>query len=143
MTSGTFRESNGATVTFGTATTLDQGLVGTFNQSGNGVADKRVDISYDKASQMTQMSRYSDLAGTDLVAESNYTYDKFGRLTDLNHESSTDVLASYNWVYDETNRLTQYNSPDGTANYTYDDLDQITEADYDYQEDESYSYSYR
>ena len=38
LTSGTFREANGATVTFGTATTLDQGPVGTFNQSGNGVA---------------------------------------------------------------------------------------------------------
>lgn len=38
ITSGTFKESNGATVTFATATTLDQGPVGTFNQSGNGVA---------------------------------------------------------------------------------------------------------
>jgi hypothetical protein len=38
LTSGTFREANGATVTFGTATTLDQGPVGTFNQSGDGVA---------------------------------------------------------------------------------------------------------
>ena len=109
-------------------------------QSGNGVADKRVDMSYDQASQMTGMNRYSDLAGTELVAQSNYTYDEFGRLTDLNHESETDVLANYNWVYDETNRLTQFNSPEGTANYTYDDIDQITGADYDYQEDESYSY---
>jgi len=38
LTSGTFSEANGATVTFGTATTLDQGPVGTFNQSGSGVA---------------------------------------------------------------------------------------------------------
>ena len=38
LTSGTFREANGATVTFGTATTLNQGPVGTFNQSGSGVA---------------------------------------------------------------------------------------------------------
>jgi hypothetical protein len=38
VTSGTFREANGATVTFGTATTLNQGPVGTFNQSGSGVA---------------------------------------------------------------------------------------------------------
>jgi hypothetical protein len=38
LTSGTFREANGATVTFATATTLNQGPVGTFNQSGNGVA---------------------------------------------------------------------------------------------------------
>ena len=38
ITSGSFREANGASVTFATATTLDQGPVGTFNQSGNGVA---------------------------------------------------------------------------------------------------------
>jgi len=38
ITSGSFRESDGTSVTFATATTLDQGPVGTFNQSGNGVA---------------------------------------------------------------------------------------------------------
>ncbi len=38
LTSGSFRESDGTSVTFNTATTLDQGPVGTFNQSGNGVA---------------------------------------------------------------------------------------------------------
>ena len=38
VTSGTFIEANGASVTFATATTLDDGPVGTFNQSGNGVA---------------------------------------------------------------------------------------------------------
>lgn len=38
ITSGSFREANGASVTFATATTLDQGPVGTFNQSGNGTA---------------------------------------------------------------------------------------------------------
>jgi len=38
LTSGSFRESDGTSVTFNTATTLDQGPVGTFNQSGNGTA---------------------------------------------------------------------------------------------------------
>ncbi len=38
ITSGSFRESDGTSVTFGTATTLDNGPVGTFNQSGSGVA---------------------------------------------------------------------------------------------------------
>ena len=38
LTSGTFRESNGATVTFATTTTLDDGPVGTYNNAGNGVA---------------------------------------------------------------------------------------------------------
>jgi len=38
LTSGSFRESDGTSVTFASATTLDQGPVGTFNQSGNGTA---------------------------------------------------------------------------------------------------------
>jgi hypothetical protein len=38
ITSGTFRESNGATVTFITAVTLDDGPVGSYNNAGNGVA---------------------------------------------------------------------------------------------------------
>ena len=38
LTSGSFRESDGTSVTFNTATTLNQGPVGTFNQSGNGTA---------------------------------------------------------------------------------------------------------
>ena len=38
LTSGSFREADGTSVTFGTATTLDNGPVGTFNQSGSGVA---------------------------------------------------------------------------------------------------------
>jgi len=42
VTTGTFREANGATVTFATATTLNLGPVGTFNQSGNGVAGQNL-----------------------------------------------------------------------------------------------------
>ena len=38
ITSGSFRESDGTSVTFASATTLDNGPVGTFNQSGSGVA---------------------------------------------------------------------------------------------------------
>jgi len=38
ITSGTFIEANGASVTFATATTLNQGPVGIFDQSGNGEA---------------------------------------------------------------------------------------------------------
>ncbi len=38
LTSGSYREANGASVTFATSTTLDDGPVGTFNQSGNGAA---------------------------------------------------------------------------------------------------------
>ena len=114
--------------------------VTTITQSGNGVAEKRVDMAYDPASQMTSLTRYSDLAGTQLVADSSYEYDDFGRLINLTDSQGNVTLAAYNWVYDEANRITSFISPDGTANYDYDDLDQIVGADYDYQENESYSY---
>jgi len=43
ITSGTFRESNGASVTFSTATTLASGPVGSYNNSGDGAAGTNPD----------------------------------------------------------------------------------------------------
>ncbi|ELS01708.1 hypothetical protein Xen7305DRAFT_00014130 [Xenococcus sp. PCC 7305] len=114
--------------------------VQTITQSGNGVTDKRVDFAYDPTHRMTEMTRYSDLAGTRLVAQSDYAFDDFGRLTDLVHQSQSAVIAAYSWVHDQGNRITSFTSNDGVANYEYDDLGQIIDADYDYQADESYSY---
>ena len=109
-------------------------------QTGEGVIDKRVDFSYDAASQMTGISRYSDIEGTELIADSSYSYDNFGRLIDLTHSQDTTTFANYNWVYDQDNRITGFTSKHGTANYSYDDLDQLLNAEYDYQDDENYSY---
>ncbi len=74
---------------------------------------------------MSKCDRYSDLTGSNLVAESDYIYDEFGRLTNLIHLGATAILASYNWVYDEANRIISFTSPDGVANYSYDDKDQF------------------
>ena len=110
-------------------------------QSGDNVADKRVDMSYNAASGMTRMTRYSDLAGTNLVAESNYTYDEAGRLIDLTHsDDAAAIIAAYNWVFDEANRIVQFTNPDGVTDYTYDGRDQLVDADHSYQDDEEYSY---
>nr|WP_044290864.1 DUF4277 domain-containing protein [Rivularia sp. PCC 7116] len=65
------------------------------SQSGNGVADKRVDMTYDAASQLKGINRYADLAGTQLVADSSYDYDVASRLKELKHFKGTDVLAAY------------------------------------------------
>ena len=110
------------------------------SQSGNGVTDKRVDFDYDEASQLIGIDRFNDLAGTQLVAETDYTYDNFGRLVDLVHGNTDGEIASYNWVYDQANRITRFTSPDGVADYDYDNRDQLVSADYDYQDDENYSY---
>ena len=110
-------------------------------QSGNAVAPKRVDFAYDAAGQWNTITRYANVAGTQLVASSTYTYDDVSRLTELSHAKSVNTLASYTWTYDSSGRLTQFNSAtDGAVEYTYDDNGQVTSADYDYQTDEAYSY---
>jgi RHS repeat-associated protein len=109
-------------------------------QFGLGVADKRVDYQYNAASQMKKMSRYNDLTGNDLIAESNYQYDTAGRLINLVHDSGTSILADYHWLYDSSNRITQFTTSDGVSDYTYDKTDQLVGAEHSYQASESYSY---
>ena len=109
-------------------------------QSGNGVADKRVDMTYDAASQMTGLARYSDLAGTQSVANTAYVHDAAGRLTDLTHGHNSGVIADYGFTYDAANRLTQLTTPDGTSDYSYNGRDELTGSDHSYQADEGYSY---
>ncbi|MGB3494710.1 MAG: exosortase-dependent surface protein XDP2 [Elainellaceae cyanobacterium] len=109
-------------------------------QSGNSVAEKRVDMTYDAASRMTGQTRYSDLAGTQLAASTDYTFDAANRLTELSHSQGATDIATYSYSYDAANRITQLTSPDGTSTYDYDNRDQLTDADYDFQIDEGYTY---
>jgi YD repeat-containing protein len=95
------------------------------------VAEKRIDLTYDAASQWQTITRYADLAATKLVATSDYTFDAAGRLTALTHAQGATPLAGYTWTYDAGNRITEFTSLlDGTAEYTYDQTDQLTGADY-------------
>jgi RHS repeat-associated protein len=109
-------------------------------QSGTGVTSKRVDLSYDAASQMTGLNRYGDLAGTVSVANSSYSYDLVGRLMSLTHQHGASTLASYGLVYDAANRITQSSGTDGTQNYSYDSTNQLTAVDHTTIADEAYSY---
>ena len=109
-------------------------------QSGSGVAEKRVDMSYDAASQMTGLQRYSNLAGVQAVANTTYTHDAAGRLTELSHTKNGGSLADYQLIYDAADRLTQLVTPDGTSDYNYNQRDELTGSEHSYQEDEGYSY---
>jgi YD repeat-containing protein len=98
---------------------------------GNAVAEKRVDLAYDAASQWQSITRYADLAATKLVATSNYAFDAAGRLTNLDHVQGATTLAGYSWTYDVGSRITQFTSVvDGTVTYNYDNTNQLTGADY-------------
>ncbi|WP_164102594.1 RHS repeat-associated core domain-containing protein [Candidatus Laterigemmans baculatus] len=114
---------------------------------GNAVAEKRVDYTYstDEVMQYSAVTRYADLAGTQLVATSTYGYDAADRLTSLTHTGpSSATLAGYSWGYDEADRLTEFlvaGYSDENVTYTYDDTDQLATADRDgTSNDESYTY---
>ncbi len=111
-------------------------------QTGNGVSDKRVDFAYNPLGQFTSIDRYSDLAGTQLVNSTTYTYDALNRLTNLAHSDGTNDVAFYDYAYDAASRITRITDVDGVTNYTYDDRDQLIGAENSNvnKPDESYSY---
>jgi hypothetical protein len=92
---------------------------------GNAVAEKRVDFHYDPLHdhRFESIIRYADLAGTKMVAATNYSFDGNNRLLALSHlDSSSNTLAGYTWAYDSANRLTQFTVAgysDEDAAYSY------------------------
>ncbi len=105
------------------------------------VAEKRVGLTYDAASQAATLSRCANLAGTQVVAHTEYDFDLAGRLRGMEHFKGGTTFADYDWTYDAAGRMTAFDSlVDGTAGYTNDATGQLTGADYDYQADETYVY---
>jgi RHS repeat-associated protein len=95
------------------------------------VADKRVDFTYDLASQPATLTRFADLSGNQLVAATDYLFDQAGRLTGMTHSKGASIFADYDWTFDEANRMTRFESLiDGVADYTNDDTGQLTGAEY-------------
>lgn len=132
----------GAAQDFETRFTYDaHGWLRRLEQTGPGVADKRVDFRYTPAGQFARCERYEGLLGDQLVAASVYTYDGQGRMTGLMHQREDSQLAGYQWVLDPAGRVAQCVSVrDGVATYQYDARGQLLHADYTSQPDESYAY---
>jgi RHS repeat-associated protein len=108
----------------------------TVNSQGN----KRVDYGYNAIVQVTNKKRFSDTTGTNLVAETNHTFDSINRLTDITHSKGATNIATYTQSYDANSRITGITNKDGTAAYNYDETDQLTGADFSFQTDEDYTY---
>jgi RHS repeat-associated protein len=125
-------------VSLGVATTREYDALNrlTVNAQGN----KRVDYTYNAISQVTNKKRYSDITGTNLVAETNHIYDSINRLTNITHSKGATTIASYTQTYDAGSKITSITSTDGNSTFNYDDTDQLTGADYNYQTDENYTY---
>jgi len=98
-------------------------------QSGLNVTDKRVDLAYNPLGQFSSLQRFHDLAGTQLVVGSTYTYDTLNRLTGLHHRNAANTDVSFfDFVYDTHSRITRITDIDGATDYTYDSRDQLIAA---------------
>ena len=110
----------------------------------NDVADKRVDFEYNALGQFASITRYADLTDTYLVAQTQYTYDDRGRLTDLEHAQGATPLAGYAWQYDDAGRIARFTISDATTShdydYTYDKTNQLTGVALDDTAIEAYEY---
>jgi RHS repeat-associated protein len=116
-------------------------------QTGTGVQTKRVDFGYNPVGQFDSIRRYSDLAGTQLVVDTRYSYDGLNRLQGLLHNRADGAtVASYSYGYDSSGRITSIASLfansnyNDTTTYNYDNTSQLTGADHSAISDESYQY---
>jgi RHS repeat-associated protein len=115
----------------------------TLTQSGTGIAEKRADFEYNELGQLMVMSRFSDLAGSQAVIESTYSYDILNRQDSIQHrDAGSNVVAFFGYSFDAADRITGVTDIDGLTDYTYDDLDRITVANHSQSGNLNESYAY-
>jgi RHS repeat-associated protein len=96
---------------------------------GSGITPLRFDTAYTARNQVGTLTRYSDLAGTTKIGESDSTYDNAGRLTNLQiKDGSGTILGNYTTTYDLASRATSETIDGTTTSFGYDALSQLTSA---------------
>ena len=101
---------------------------------GGEIPGVSLQFAYDAAGFRTNILRYADVAGTQLVGQSHYDYNPVGAMTGILHANgSGEALAVYHYTRDPAQQLTTYG---------YDLTGQLTNAVYTppTQPDESYRY---
>jgi YD repeat-containing protein len=103
------------------------GMLATRTFSQTGQPTLRIDQDHDNYGRLTEQRRYSDAAGTSLVARSIYEYDDVGRLVSLVHrDGSNGLIAEYTWEYNDAGQLVSQTDHGRTVDYTYDAQGQLT-----------------
>ena len=102
-------------------------------QSGSGVQPKRVDMSYTSASLLMQIKRYSDLTGTQGVANTIYEYSCGGcpgRLTAIRHRkaSNNSVIHDMTFTHDIVGNIVNSSDAEGSHSYVYDPVRRLLSA---------------
>ena len=80
---------------------------------------------YDAASEETSLAYPSGNGYTE-----SRTYDHAGRVTQVKDANSSSTLSQFDYVYDSDGDPTKITTLAGEQNYTYDDLDRITQVCY-------------
>jgi hypothetical protein len=102
---------------------------------GNAVAPKQFDLNYNALGQFTSAWDYNYVgAGPAMdVASGVYSYDTGNRLTGLSYTANAGQTSidAYTWGFDNGDRVTTMTSTaDGSANYGYDSVNELTSASY-------------
>jgi len=95
-----------------------------FTATGVGLAFA---YTYDARSDITQLKRYSNAAGTTLIGSTAWGYNGQGDITSITHDNAYhQTIQSLSFSYDSSNRLTSKIVNGATTNYSYDNTSQLT-----------------
>ena len=109
---------------------------------GGGVPGASLHFYYNAAGNRTNIMRYADAAGTQIVGQSHYVFNTLGAITDIFHANGAGVpLAEYHYQRNAAQEITQRVLGSQTADYRYDLTGQLTNALHsDDQPNEGYHY---
>lgn len=118
-----------------------RGLVTSRSWTGPGIDSVRVDYGYNALRQQTTISRFGDLAATQLISRTQRSYNDDGELTQITERSATDVIfASYDYSFTPNGQVATTTENGQLTQYTYDSVGQLLSANHVSQTDELYSY---
>ena len=114
-------------------------------QTGTGVADKRVDFTYDAQGLPARIRRFANLAGTAEVASTDFQYECAGcadRLSGIRHRRLADGLVVHGITLqrNDLGDVREIVDADGTHTYGYDLTRQLVSATHTTSANESYTY---
>ena len=94
----------------------------------------RMDLTYTPDGQINTEKRYSDTGGTNLVGETQFTYDPAGNVSEIKHtNASGTTLLDYQYQWDSADRLSSetdtYSGTPTTTTYGYDASNELTSAE--------------
>ena len=95
--------------------------------AGATVGTLMFDLAYNSRNDITNVTRYSNLAGTATVGYSADSYDAANRVTNIQHQNgSGSVLANFTYTYDSGSRLTSEDANGSTRTFQYDKANELT-----------------